>query len=82
MLYMIVESFRNGNAEPVYRRFREQGRLAPEGLEYVTSWVTDDYRRCPPRCFSPDSHSSRGVCGFSRQRGRGRSHPGIRRSAL
>ena len=46
MLYMIVEHFRNGDAVPVYRRFRDQGRLAPEGLRYVASWVTDDFRRC------------------------------------
>ena len=46
MLYMIVEHFRDGDAAPVYRRFRDQGRLAPEGLRYVASWVTDDFRRC------------------------------------
>jgi hypothetical protein len=46
MLYMIIEHFRDGNALPVYRRFRERGRLAPEGLRYVNSWVTDDLRRC------------------------------------
>jgi hypothetical protein len=46
MLYMIVESFRNGDALPVYRRLRDRGRLAPEGLRYVTSWVTQDLRRC------------------------------------
>ena len=46
MLYMIVEHFRDGDAVPVYRRFRDQGRLAPEGLRYVASWVTDDFRRC------------------------------------
>jgi len=46
MLYMIVETFRNGDAEPVYQRFREKGRLAPDGLEYVSSWVTLDYTRC------------------------------------
>jgi hypothetical protein len=46
MLYMIVEHFRGGDAVPVYRRFRDQGRLAPEGLRYVGSWVTDDLRRC------------------------------------
>ena len=46
MLYMIVENFRDGDALPVYRRFRDQGRLAPEGLRYVASWVTDDFRRC------------------------------------
>ena len=46
MLYMIIENFRDGDAVPVYRRFRDQGRLAPEGLRYVASWVTDDFRRC------------------------------------
>jgi hypothetical protein len=46
MLYMIIEHFRDGNAVPVYRRFRERGRLAPEGLRYVSSWVTHDLRRC------------------------------------
>jgi hypothetical protein len=46
MLYMIVENFRDGDPVPVYRRFRDQGRLAPDGLRYVGSWVTDDLRRC------------------------------------
>jgi len=46
MLYMIIESFRDGDPVPVYRRFREQGRLMPEGLEYRGSWVTEDVRRC------------------------------------
>ena len=45
-LYMIVERFRNGDAVPVYRRARDQGRLAPEGLRYVSSWVTLDLSRC------------------------------------
>jgi len=46
MLYMVVEHFRDGNALQVYRRFREHGRLAPDGLRYVASWVTNDLRRC------------------------------------
>ena len=46
MLYMIIEKFRDGNATPIYRRFREKGRLAPLGLEYVNSWVTADLRVC------------------------------------
>jgi hypothetical protein len=45
MLYMIVERFR-GDPVPVYRRFRDQGRLAPEGLRYLSSWVTQDLQRC------------------------------------
>ena len=46
MLYMIIENYRNGDSRAVYRRFREKGRLAPEGLEYVSSWVTPDLARC------------------------------------
>ena len=46
MLYMVVETFRGGDPVPVYRRFRDQGRLMPEGIEYRGSWVTDDLRRC------------------------------------
>jgi hypothetical protein len=43
---MIIESFRDGDPVPVYRRFRDMGRLAPDGLTYVASWVTEDLRRC------------------------------------
>ena len=46
MLYMVIEEFRDGDAVPVYRRFRDRGRLAPEGLMYVASWVTPDLTRC------------------------------------
>jgi hypothetical protein len=46
MLFMVIENFRDGDALPVYRRFRDQGRLAPDGLRYVASWVTKDLRRC------------------------------------
>jgi hypothetical protein len=45
MLYMIVEHFK-GDAGPVYQRFRVHGRLAPEGLRYISSWVTQDLQRC------------------------------------
>lgn len=46
MLYMIVEHFRDGDARPVYRRFRDRGRLAPDGLRYLSSWVTSDLAHC------------------------------------
>jgi hypothetical protein len=46
MLYMVIEHFRDGDPSPVYERFRERGRLAPEGLTYVNSWVTADLRHC------------------------------------
>jgi hypothetical protein len=43
---MVIERFRGGDPVPVYRRFRDQGRLAPAGLHYVGSWVTADLARC------------------------------------
>jgi hypothetical protein len=46
VLYLVIERFRAGDPLPVYRRFRDHGRLAPDGLQYVASWVTDDFRRC------------------------------------
>lgn len=46
MLYLIIESYKNQDPAPVYRRFRDQGRLAPAGLRYVSSWVTEDLTRC------------------------------------
>jgi hypothetical protein len=45
-LYMVIENFRNGDAAPVFRRFRDRGRLAPVGLSYVSSWVNDKLDRC------------------------------------
>ncbi len=46
MLYMVVEHFRNNDPVPVYRRFREHGRLMPEGVSYVSSWVDEKLERC------------------------------------
>ena len=45
-LFIVIEHYRDGDAAPVYRRFRDRGRLAPEGLDYVASWVDDDLRVC------------------------------------
>ena len=45
-LFMVVEHFRNGDAAPVYQRFRERGRLAPEGVTYVGSWVDEPMTKC------------------------------------
>jgi len=45
-LYMVIERFRNGDAGPVYRRFKERGRMAPAGLNYVSSWITADLSVC------------------------------------
>ena len=45
-LYMVVEHFKNKDAIPVYRRFRDRGRMAPDGLVYISSWVDHTLERC------------------------------------
>ncbi|HVM82054.1 MAG TPA: DUF3303 family protein [Stellaceae bacterium] len=46
MLFMVIETFRNQDAKAVYRRFKEKGRMTPEGLTFVESWVSADLDRC------------------------------------
>ena len=46
MLFMVIEHFRPDQAPAIYRRFREKGRLAPEALRYLHSWVDLDFGRC------------------------------------
>jgi hypothetical protein len=46
MLFMVIEHFRPGVATSVYRRFRDKGRMAPEGLRYLGSWVDLGFQRC------------------------------------
>ena len=43
---MIIEHFKGKDPVPVYRRFRDRGRLAPEGLRYISSWVDEKLERC------------------------------------
>ena len=46
MLFMVIERFKNRDAAPAYKRFRERGRMAPEGLKYIDSWVETNFDRC------------------------------------
>lgn len=46
MLFMVIEHFKGRDAKAVYRRFREKGRLAPDGLTYVGSWIETNFDRC------------------------------------
>jgi hypothetical protein len=45
-LYMVVEHFKNNDAASVYRRFRDRGRMVPDGVVYISSWVDDKIERC------------------------------------
>lgn len=46
MQFMVVEKFRNQDAKAVYRRLREKGRMMPDGLKFVSSFVAADFSRC------------------------------------
>ena len=46
MLYMVIEHFKTGAALEIYRRAKDQGRMMPEGLEYVSSWVDLEFKIC------------------------------------
>ena len=46
MLFMVVERFKNQDAGAVYRRLRERGRMMPDGLRYVGSWIEVNFDRC------------------------------------
>ncbi len=46
MLFMVIERFKHRDAKAVYRRFRDHGRGAPEGLTYVGSWIEASFDRC------------------------------------
>jgi hypothetical protein len=43
---MVIEHYKNGDPVPVYQRFLQQGRLMPDGLTYVASWVEPTLDRC------------------------------------
>jgi len=55
-LYMVVEHFKNQDATAVYRRFRDRGRMMPEGLLYVSSWVDHKFERCFQLMETADRH--------------------------
>jgi hypothetical protein len=44
MLYMVIEHFKDPAG--IYQRLREEGRIMPEGLEYVSSWIAVDLKIC------------------------------------
>lgn len=46
MLFMVIETFKDNDMVPVYRRVRDEGRLLPAGLRYIDSWVEPNFGRC------------------------------------
>ena len=46
MLYMIIEIFHPGKVKQLYKRFEEKGRLMPERVQYINSWINEDITTC------------------------------------
>ena len=46
MLFMVIERFEGNDMVPIYQRLRDAGRMLPDGLEYVDSWVEPNFGRC------------------------------------
>jgi Protein of unknown function (DUF3303) len=46
MLFMIVERFRDNDMLPIYKRVRDGGRMIPDGLKYIDSWIEPNFGRC------------------------------------
>jgi hypothetical protein len=46
MKYMVIETFKAGMADKVYERFNEKGRMLPDGVYYLDSWLSNDRTKC------------------------------------
>ena len=46
-MYMVIETYLDG-PDPVYERAAARGRLLPDGVDYLDSWVEEATRG---RCF-------------------------------
>jgi hypothetical protein len=57
MLFMVVERFKHGNAEPVGERFKCHGRMLPDGVTYHSSWVDPTGSRCFQVMEAPNQQS-------------------------
>ena len=46
MLFMIIEKFHEGKVKTLYQRFNEKGRMLPEGVNYINSWINESVTIC------------------------------------
>jgi len=53
MFYMVIEHFRPGKVKEMYKRFDQNGRMAPDGVTYVNSWIDEDVKVCYQVMESP-----------------------------
>ncbi len=46
MQYMIIERFHTGRVKELYQRFAEKGRMLPDGVQYINSWINEEVTVC------------------------------------
>ncbi len=46
MLFMVIERFKDDATTQIYNRSQKEGRMLPEGLKYIDSWVEANFNRC------------------------------------
>jgi len=46
MIFMVIENFKKSCAKAVYDRYEKHGRMMPEGLNYINSWVDTKFEKC------------------------------------
>ena len=44
--YMVIETFLPGCKDALYARFHDKGRMLPDGLFYLDSWLTANGKTC------------------------------------
>ncbi len=44
--YMVIEHIAEGRLDEVYTRLEARGRMLPEGLEYIDSWLAKNTKVC------------------------------------
>ncbi len=54
--YMVIESFKPGRVDAIYNRFDEKGRMLPDGLMYIDSWLSSD-RTCCYQLMETDNYN-------------------------
>lgn len=57
MLFMVIEKFRNEDARAVGKRFQQQGRMLPENVQYVASWMDPIRMRCFQLMEAPNAEA-------------------------
>jgi diaminopimelate decarboxylase len=57
MLFMVIERFKPGAVQRIGERFRQHGRMLPEGVAYQVSWVDAVGGQCFQVMEAPNSES-------------------------